>query len=443
MIQSATPFIKGIDEYLKLEPEHPELAERIGRCLHKMGKLPYPEPDKPPARPLHRRGASEEQKHAIETALTAPLSYITAGPGSGKTSMVLVSAAVSLLRAGRRVMITAFTNSAVEHALSSVLAALGEEAKAYAPMRLGRSSEGFSTRWGELCTNTGEEPQLVGITLDLLAKALSEGTLGFEPDHILIDEAAYAPLVKVLPLLTYRKSRITMLGDHHQLPPVCDPKVQRCRGNRSLWLWQHSAVELGAIFDEPIWRPGRLRITNTSVAALTRSYRFGTELADVLSRRLYGDKLVGAAAHGTSIEVLPALGHTGRARCSPAEADAIGGLVPTLTGSDYAVLTPYHAQERLLTEMMPQNERGRIHTIHSTQGREWDTVVLSVVDGEKPLLMDSQNRAVHGLEVLNTAVSRAKKRLIIVCDTASWQGRSGQLLSDLIEIGKWEYGIPG
>ena len=97
----------------------------------------------------------------------------------------------------------------------------------------------------------------------------------------------------------------------------------------------------------------------------------------------------------------------------------------------------------MLTETMPPSERARIHTIHSTQGREWDTVVLSVVDGEKPLLMDSQNRAVHGLEVLNTAVSRAKKRLVIVCDTACWQGRRGRLLSDLIEIGQWEYGIPG
>ena len=119
MTQSVTPFLMGIDEYLKLRPEHPELAARIGCCLYKMGELPYPEPDKPPAKRLLRRGASEEQAKATAVALTAPLSYITAGLGSGKTSMVLVSAAVSMLRAGRRVLITAFTNSAVEHALGS------------------------------------------------------------------------------------------------------------------------------------------------------------------------------------------------------------------------------------------------------------------------------------------------------------------------------------
>ena len=99
MTQNVTPFLTGVEAYLKLEPEHPELAVRVGRCLHRMGELPYPEPDKPPTKLLLRRGASEEQKRAVRTALSAPISYITAGPGSGKTSVVLVSAAVSLLRA--------------------------------------------------------------------------------------------------------------------------------------------------------------------------------------------------------------------------------------------------------------------------------------------------------------------------------------------------------
>lgn len=30
MTQNVNPFLTGIDEYLKLEPEHPELAVRIG-----------------------------------------------------------------------------------------------------------------------------------------------------------------------------------------------------------------------------------------------------------------------------------------------------------------------------------------------------------------------------------------------------------------------------
>ena len=73
MTQNVNPFLTGIDEYLKLEPEHPELAVRVGRCLHRVRELPYPEPDKPPVKRLLRRGASEEQKQAVKTVLSAPI----------------------------------------------------------------------------------------------------------------------------------------------------------------------------------------------------------------------------------------------------------------------------------------------------------------------------------------------------------------------------------
>ena len=40
MTQNAMPFLTGVEAYLNLEPEHPELAVRVGCCLHKMGELP-------------------------------------------------------------------------------------------------------------------------------------------------------------------------------------------------------------------------------------------------------------------------------------------------------------------------------------------------------------------------------------------------------------------
>ena len=60
MIQNVSPFLEGVEEYLKLKPEHPQLAVRIGRCLHRVGELPYPEPDKPPAK---RCGTGRTEKH--------------------------------------------------------------------------------------------------------------------------------------------------------------------------------------------------------------------------------------------------------------------------------------------------------------------------------------------------------------------------------------------
>lgn len=72
--------------------------------------------------------------------------------------------------------------------------------------------------------------------------------------------------------------------------------------------------------------------------------------------------------------------------------------------------------------------------MHSTQGQEWDTVILSVVDNRAMFLTDSNNRQTHGIEVINTAVSRAMRRLIIVCDESFWRCQEGQLLQELIAI---------
>ncbi|HFA47710.1 MAG TPA: hypothetical protein ENJ95_01685 [Bacteroidetes bacterium] len=48
--------------------------------------------------------------------------------------------------------------------------------------------------------------------------------------------------------------------------------------------------------------------------------------------------------------------------------------------------------------------------------------------------MDSTNQTSRGLNLINTAVSRAKKNLIIVCNQDFWMRQQGQLLKDLLTI---------
>ncbi len=75
-------------------------------------------------------------------------------------------------------------------------------------------------------------------------------------------------------------------------------------------------------------------------------------------------------------------------------------------------------------------------TVHKSQGREWDTVILSVQDGEDcvrdvPLRFTSSSTAT-GMKVINTAVSRAKKRLVIVCDRGFWLPKEEELIGALV-----------
>ena len=71
-------------------------------------------------------------------------------------------------------------------------------------------------------------------------------------------------------------------------------------------------------------------------------------------------------------------------------------------------------------------------TVHASQGREWDTVFLSIVDTSDMYFTNS--KWTGGLQIINTAVSRAKRRLIIACDKQFWTQQRGQLIRELVLI---------
>ena len=74
-----------------------------------------------------------------------------------------------------------------------------------------------------------------------------------------------------------------------------------------------------------------------------------------------------------------------------------------------------------------------IVTVHGSQGREWDVVVFSVTDSFGEVFLTDSRRP-ESLKLLNTAVSRARKMLVLVGDVSDWKRRPGQLLSELFSI---------
>ena len=87
------------------------------------------------------------------------------------------------------------------------------------------------------------------------------------------------------------------------------------------------------------------------------------------------------------------------------------------------VLAPYNKQMYLLWNTMP-DLREEIMNIHRSQGMEWDTVILTVCDNYDEIPSRSRNLlqftstvgSAMGPKVINTAVSRARRRLVLVCD---------------------------
>ncbi|MCK4392025.1 hypothetical protein KAX17_03900 [Candidatus Bipolaricaulota bacterium] len=142
---------------------------------------------------------------------------------------------------------------------------------------------------------------VLGMTLDGFMGLTLQ--MGLSVHRVFIDEAPYAPIAKVLPLLSLRRP-IAMLGDHLQLPPICecsnDDTVRAYWAKPSIFL--ENAFQLGENWrdlnqlEEPQFQLVQQRV-------LSASYRFGESLASLLDRHIYGGiGLTGLAGDETYIQ---------------------------------------------------------------------------------------------------------------------------------------------
>ncbi len=267
--------------------------------------------------------------------------------------------------------------------------------------------------------------------------------------HIFLDEAGYANIIKALTLFNHRVP-ISFLGDHMQLPPVCEINEKSIRNeeeHRNMFIWAQSAIFIESLFlkhrDECLRQYLENKNLNSkamSITKLTTTHRFGASLTKVLDKHVYKINFNAAEHLGeTRILYVHAPKQNGVKRTSLIEVEYIKKLVSQLkrTYSDFIILTPYRDQVNLLGKHLPDERNAlKILTVHGSQGREWDTVILSVVDTYDKWFVDSQCQKSKGLNLVNTAVSRARKELIIVCDTDYWKSQDDQLISDLLRSGR-------
>jgi hypothetical protein len=289
-----------------------------------------------------------------------------------------------------------------------------------------------------------------------------DGRTELDVDHIFLDEAGYSNLPQAMSLFT-NGVPVTMLGDHMQLPPVCEMDdellrdgARRCRSLRDAYLWGMSAIYAGSLFSED--EDGMRRVFLDSEepsfdmmvrSDLTASRRLGTNLAEVLDRFVYRNGLRGMDGRDLEITIHDCVCEDRKERENIAEAEAIRSYIREESPDvgEVAVLTPYNGQVRMLRRMLPRRYRDNVMTVHGSQGREWDTVILSVADGrvdsrDVPLRFTSSHTDM-GRRLMNTAVSRAKRRLVVFCDTEFWMKTEDELVKGLLESGRIVKGSPG
>ena len=343
--------------------------------------------------------AELEDQRALAVSLDGTYLYVQGPPGSGKTyrGARLITA---LIRAGKKVGVTAQSHKVIHHLLDAIAKAAAEER-----LEINGFKWGDTKYDGPAFENTSDladvldpETQLVAGTGWLFAREVMDGQL----DALVIDEAGQISLADALAMGTAADSLI-LLGDPLQLAQVTQGVHPEGSGDSVL-------VHL---------LDGRQTIPEDRGIFLAHSRRMHPEVCRFISEAFYEGRLssieecaANTSPLGVGIRWL-AVDHEGNRVDSEEEVEAIlREIARGLRPEDVMVVAPYNAQVRLLRERLPAEVE--VGTVDKFQGREAPVVFYSMASSsgeDVPRGLDfllSRNR-------LNVAISRAQCLAYLVC----------------------------
>lgn len=367
---------------------------------------------------------NQQQKEAIGRVLGEPtLCCIHGPPGTGKTRTLTAAIELSVAR-GDRVLACAHSNQAIDNLLTgsstvgepeaSSLHAFVMDEREVTMARVGyHSEEPVVQRNYQDVDPTGAD--IVGATTSAAAELDID-----EFDLVVVDEATQADQpATFIPLL--RGDNLVLAGDHKQLPPFCSDENAR-EENMHISLFEHFQRVYGEqVSTQLVWQ-----------------YRMHEDIAAFPSTQFYDGRL----EHGDEnrdwriANLKPIVGHhiqsteqrrdETKSRYNPGEAELVAKQARLLQmhdidASDIGIITAYSAQiseiaDALRNEDIEEPDAIDINTIDSFQGAEREAIIVSFVCSN-----DAHNSGFlalpdEGKRRLNVALTRAKKRLVVVGD---------------------------
>ncbi len=342
-------------------------------------------------------------------------------PGSGKT-FVGAGTIVRLVRAGRRVGVTAVSHKAILHLLRKVREAARE---VEVPLTVRHKHGRHATDEDEISgPMTSEEIEsllarggVVGATVWQWARAEAEATL----DYLFVDEAGQMSLAMVLAASRATRN-LVLLGDPQQLEQPqrgAHPEGAEVAALQHLLAGRAVMPADRGLFLDQTWR------LSPDICLYTSELFYEGCLHAAPDRQL--QEIVGPSPFaGSGLYHVPAA-HVGNQNPAPEEVEIVGRLVEHLAGGDLAwidparvrrplglddilIVAPYNAQVRALTARLPD---ARIGTVDRFQGLEAAVVIYSMTSS-------SAEDAPRGLGFLydrhrlNVATSRARCAVILV-----------------------------
>lgn len=227
-----------------------------------------------------------------------------------------------------------------------------------------------------------------------------------EYDYLIMDEASQVSIETGALALTCAKNAV-IVGDTLQLPNVVNDE-DRLKLNG---IFNEYKVAMGYNCADNSFLQSVCKIMpNVKKTLLREHYRCHPKIINFCNQRFYGGNLLIMTQDHDEENVLMAIrtapGHHARGHYNQREIDVVKQeVLPTLkNGTDVGIITPYNQQVDEFNAQLPTVEAA---TIHKYQGREKDTIIMSVVDDQITEFSDNPN-------LLNVAISRAKKNFCLV-----------------------------
>jgi len=355
---------------------------------------------------------NDRQDEAVRKAIAAEdFALVHGPPGTGKT-YTLATLVDELVEQGNCVLVSAFTNRAVDNALEAL------EDQGYSEMvRVGTESGVRDDMQQYRLEQSGDPATCAGQLQDASVVAATTASCGSralraqEFDVAVVDEAGQLTEPGALAAVALA-DRFVLVGDHHQLPPVvqAENELQESLFERLM----DSYPEAGTMLD--------------------RQYRMSQRIQAFPSREFYDGQLRPATGEvasqrlddlpGVSLDDLPAqlrdsvtfidpAGHA-EGNTNPAEARRVREIVDSyldagVPSDEIGVIAPYRAQVAEITSRVP--DTGTVDTVDRFQGSSKEVIIVSFVATgtlDSPIFEDYRR--------INVALTRAKKALVLVGD---------------------------
>lgn len=242
-------------------------------------------------------------------------------------------------------------------------------------------------------------------------------------DYVIVDEASQVDLTTGVLAMSCAKNMV-IVGDLKQLPNVVPEDVRKTVAQLSIG----NNIALNYRYEENSLLSSMCKTyENISRTLLREHYRCHPKIIGFCNQKIYNNQLVIMTQDNGESDVLKAYitvdGNHARGHFNQRQIDEItNNILPELNSSDVGIIAPYKDQTSALADEI--TEQIDISTVHKFQGREKDDIIISTVDNEITEFTDNPN-------MLNVAVSRAKKRLRIVVSANKNNSRTN--IGDLIK----------